>query len=311
MNTARMRETAEAVESSVDNGRLERFRAGLDGPLVVVASGGSYTTALLWAHLHESAGFSASAMTPYAFSERELPAGTRVLFLSAGGHHHDILRTVDWSVRRGHRVRAVTCRSASPLAARVARAGNDDAVFVAREPRHRDGLIAVHGLVALAIVAARMYAGIGPWASCFDVESASLPLAQPRFVVAFGAGAAEPAAVDFANKCQEAGVAPAWQTDLRHFSHGQWMMLHGGAADMLLVAFASRSQREYLERFTAVLPPAIPFCRVVAETDGVAAALELLARAMRTFEDLAARGRGAPSIEAIPAWCRGLYELEL
>jgi fructoselysine-6-P-deglycase FrlB-like protein len=233
-----------------------------------------------------------------------------VLFLSVSGHHHDIIRTARLARLRGCDARAVTSRSDSPLARSVTRDGSPDAAFVTPEPRYADGLIAVHGIVTFAVLAARMYAGSGPWAPCFEVDGAAMPTQVPGFVVALGAGAAEPAAVDFANKCQEAGLAPAWQTDVRHFSHGQWMTLHDAGTGVLLVAFATRSQRPYLERFAAVLPSSVPLLPIVVDTEGAPAALSLLARSMRSFEELAARGRGAPTLETIPAWGRGLYELE-
>ncbi len=310
LNTSFMRETAAGIESSLDPGRVERFRSLLDGPLAIVASGGSFTTALLWAHLHESAGSPAWAMTPHAFSQRLLPAGTRVLLLSASGHHHDIVRNAELSIERGYETRAVTCRAGSPLGERVGRAASPDAVFVVGEPRHADDVIAVQTIVAFAVLAARTYAGPGPWAPCFEGDTCGLPACVPRFVVAFGAGAAEPAAVDFANKCQEAGLAAAWQTDLRHFAHGQFMMLSSAMPDALLVAFATRSQRMYVERFAAVLPPTTPLHRIEVETEGAAAALSLIARGMRSFEQLLACGGGPPTMATLPAWGRAVYELE-
>jgi hypothetical protein len=310
LQTAMMADTAAGIESQLDSASLERFRATLTGPLAVVASGGSFTTALLWAHLHETSGHASWAMTPYAFSERVLPRGTRVLFLSAAGQHHDVLRAAELSQRRGFETRAVTCRPASALATLVAGGNGAGAAFSTPEPRHADGLIAVHGIVTFAVIAARMYAGAGPWTPCFDVEPLPLATRRPGFIVAFGAGAAEAAAVDFANKCQESGVGPAWHTDVRHFSHGQWMSLRHAASDMLLVAFATRSQRQYLERFASALPASIPLRRIEVDSDGAAAALTLLARAMRSFEAFATCGPGTPSIDMIPAWCRTLYELE-
>ena len=300
LHTAFMRETAAGIESALDAGRVEQFRSLLDGPLAIVASGGSFTSALLWAHLHESAGSPAWAMTPYAFSQRLLPAGTRVLLLSASGHHHDIVRSAALSLERGHETRAVTCRARSPLAERLGPAMASGVVFVVNEPRYADGLIAVHALVAFAVLAARTYAGPGPWTPCFDGSGMEPPAHVPRFVVAFGAGAAEPAAVDFANKCQEAGLTPAWHTDVRHFAHGQFMMLRSSDTDPLLVAFATRSQRAYVERFAAALPTGTSLHRIEVDTEGAVAALSLLARSMRSFERLVERGGGPPTLEVLP-----------
>ena len=310
MKTALMRETAAELEQALNPRALERFRARLDGPLAVVASGGSFTAAVLWARLHETAGHPAWAMTPYSFAERTLPAGTRVALLSVGGNHHDILRTARLARDRGYDLRAVTGRGDSPLAREVMRHVSPDDLLVTPESRHADGLIAVHGTVVFSVLAAHLYTSAGPWAPCFDAGGVALRTSPPSFVVAFGAGPGEPAAVDFANKCQESGLAPAWHTDLRHFAHGQWMSLHADPDGLLLVAFASRSQRPYLERFAAVLPSSITLRPIVVDTDGTEAALSLLSRSMRSFETLVALGRGAPTLEDVPPWCRTLYELE-
>jgi fructoselysine-6-P-deglycase FrlB-like protein len=309
LNTAFMRETAAAIEGSLDADRLDRFRALLDGPLAIVASGGSFTTALLWAHLHEAAGHPAWALTPFGFVQRRLPAGTRVLFLSAGGHHPDIVNAAAAAAERGYEIRAATCLAHSPLARQVAASMPADAIFAVGDLPRADGLIAVQALVAFSVLAARAYAGPGSWASCFDGDGIDPPARVPRFVVAFGAGAAEPAAVDFANKCQEAGLAPAWATDLRHFAHGQFMMLRAAADDVLLVSFATGPQRAYVERFAAALPPATPLRRIEVDTEGPAAALTLLARSMVSFERLVALGGGPPTLDILPAWGRALYEL--
>ncbi len=318
LKTTVMPETAAAVEAAVAARLIERFRARLEGPLAVVASGGSFTAALLWAHLHESAGHAAWAMTPYAFRQRPLPASTRVLLLSAGGHHHDIIGSATIALQRGHDTRAV-CRAPSPLAELIVAAGSHEDLVGLPETPHADGMIAVHALVALAVLAARAYAGEGSgptaatasWAAAFAGDGVPIAGPLPRFVVTLGAGVAEPAAVDFANKCQEAGLAPAWHTDLRHFAHGQFMMLHAGHPDMLLLAFASRSQRAYLERFAATIAPAAVLRRIEVDTEGAPAALALMARGMRTFEHLAALGGGAPTLAAVPEWGRALYDLEV
>ncbi len=309
LGTAMMRQTAAGVEASLDDARVNRFRSLLEGPLAIVASGGSYTTALLWAHLHEVAGNPAWAVTPYAFAQRTLPPGTRVLLLSASGNHHDILAGAARALERGHETRAVVYRADSRLASLVGQASEPDAVFAVGDPPYPDDMIAVQSVVAFAVLAGRTYAGRGPWAPYFDCD-AELPTRVPRFVIAFGAGAAEPAAVDFVNKCHETGLAPAWHTDLRHFSHGQFMMLRGGGDDPLLLAFATASQRDYVKRFAAVLPPTACLHRIEVDAEGAPAALSLLARSMRSFAPIIERAGGPPTLATLPAWGRSVYELE-
>ena len=98
--------------------------------------------------------------------------------------------------------------------------------------------------------------------------------------------------------------------EIANFAHGQFMMLQAPAEDALLVAFATRGEREYVERFAVTLPPTVKLHRIEAETDGAGAALSLLARSMRCFDQLVERSGGAPTLQGLPPWGRALYGLE-
>ena len=79
------------------------------------------------------------------------------------------------------------------------------------------------------------------------------------------------------------------------------MMLQAPAEDALLVAFATRGEREYVERFAATLPPTVRLHRIEADTEGAGAALSLLARSMRSFERLVETWRrGANAARPLP-----------
>lgn len=314
--------TARRAEAALEPARLARFGATLDGPLAVVGSGGSLSTALLWAHLHEARrGAPAWALTPYQLVERGVPPSTRVLLLSAGGAHHDILRAARHGAARSWALRAVTCRAGSPLAEVVGAACGPDAVLALPEPLGDDGVLAIHGLAPVALLAARLHeepAGAGGWTACFaGATPLTLPaqLRRPRFVVALGAGVATAAAADFAGRSQESGLAPAWHTDPRNFAHAQFLALADGPpGEALVVSFALAHERPFLDRWLATLPPETPRLRIEPSSEGATGAragLELLLRGVRTFEALG-RATGAHfDLAELPAWGRALYFLEV
>ena len=192
LNTGVLRETAAGSSRRSVPTAVARFRSRIDGPLAIVGSGGSFTTALLWAHLHESAGHPAWALTPYAFAQRRLPAGTRVLVLSAGGDHHDAVRSAASRPRaRVPDVRRHLPRRLAARRVRRSRQRRQAPCSSSNEPVHADDLIAVQGVVAFAVVAARIYAGPGPVGAVLRRRRVSSRRRGRRsFVVAFGAGAA-------------------------------------------------------------------------------------------------------------------------
>jgi fructoselysine-6-P-deglycase FrlB-like protein len=256
------------------------------GPLCVLGSGLSLASAELWALLHARAGHPAWALTPHAFAERAAPAGAALLLLSAGGDHPDILRAARVALASGAPVSAVVGRPGTPLGDLLG-----DAALLATEP-----------LLALA---ARMYGGEGDWEERLRGEPAALPagLPRPRCVVALGAGDAWPAAVEMAARVMEAGIAPAWSTDVRNFSHGQFIALAGAPEEALVVSFAAGKQRAYVERWAAALPAELRVLRVEVEDEGIGAALSLLGRGAATCAALHAAVGGA----AVPGWGRVIY----
>jgi fructoselysine-6-P-deglycase FrlB-like protein len=322
MQTERMIETARAAEAALDEPALERLRARLAGPLVVVASGGGTPGALFWAQLHAAAGYPAWPMTPYELGERGVPAGVQVLLLSSGGSHHDILRVARRAAAAGWKTTAVTCSPGAPLAGIVrAAASSPEAVLELPGPRHADPFLPVHANVPLLVLAARLYGAPAPVAEHFQALPAVLPsgasgerspsLRRPAALAALGAGAAAPAALDFAIKAQECGLCPAFSTDVRNVSHGQLMAIARAPEEGLVVSFATAAQRPYLDRWTARLPPSLPILRLEVDGDGPGAALALMSQGLCAFEALAAAAGHPLGFEHVPRWVMELYGLEI
>lgn len=254
------------------------------GPLCVVGSGLSLASAELWALLHARAGHPAWAMTPHAFVERGAPGGAAVLLLSAGGDHPDLLRAARAATEGKAQVGAVVGKDDTPLHA-------------------VRGVSTMTALIPAPALAASLYAGQGPWEERLRGEAAELPagMVKPRCVVALGAGDASPAAVDAAARVMETGIAPAWATDARNFSHGQFIALV--PEETLVLSFAAGRQRAYLDGWVKALPAELRVVRVEVEEEGIGAALALLGHAAATCAALRALVGGA----AVPGWGRAVY----
>lgn len=311
LNTDPLEETARDIEQAITKEQAAALRARLDGPLAVVAAGGSMPAAAFWAQLHERyANQPAWALPPFALVDRGVPSGARVLVLSAGGGHHDVLRAARAATGAGAVASAVVCRPSSPLSRWMTEAGGPDAVLELPKPVAADKVLAVHAMVPLLVAAARLYGGVGPWAPCFGAPAEPASPSRPRYVVSLGTGFAAPAAMDFAYKCKESGLAPAWYDDVRDFAHGPFITLDRVPEGALVVAFATGEQRAYLERYLEGFPTSARVVLVSVASSGITAGLELFARSMRTFEQFGREADVLCGPERIAAWGAGIYNLE-
>lgn len=291
---------AEDTLASVPGWRLMRLRRALSGPLAVVATGGTFAAAVLWARLHEAAGFPAWALTPADFTRRRLPDGARVLVLSASGRHHDILS----AARHAERVYAVVCDRSAPLCDIVRRRGGD-ALIIPR-PASR-GLADPSLLVPFAVIAAAAYGTTHGLAACFEATPPPPPAKRPEHVLALGVGLAWPAAVDLTNRCRESGLATARASDWRDIAHGDLLAID--PATTWLVLFGMPDDAEYLKAYARHLPAPMVHQTVLADAEGARGALQLLHGAgALAWTAMTAFGT-RPSIEALPDWLKDLYRL--
>lgn len=291
---------AEQTLAGVAGWRLVRLRRALSGPLAVVATGGSFAAAVLWARLHEAAGFPAWALTPADFVRRRLPDGAKVLVLSVSGRHHDVLG----AARRAPRVYAVVCDRSAPLCDVVRQAGGD--ALIVPKPQI-SGMADPALLVPFAVVAAAAYGASRGVAACFEHPTPPPPDERPRHVLALGAGLSWPAAVDFTNRCRESGLATARASDWRDVAHGDLLAIDPSSTWLAL--FGTPTDADYLAKYAALLPDGLTHQTVLATHDGALGALELLHQAGRLAWDAMARFEVKPALQALPDWLRGLYRL--
>ncbi|MFO0589690.1 MAG: hypothetical protein U0441_19280 [Polyangiaceae bacterium] len=312
MNTGALEQTARDAEGAFSASQIDAFRRTIDGPLAVVAAGGSGPAASFWAQLHErTTGYPAWPISPFALVDRGVPRGARVVLLSAAGSNHDILQAARRAIESKWPASAVVCRVESPLGQLVKEAGGADSALEMAKPTAADQILAVHAMVPLLVAAARVYGGVGPWAGCLSGAGTVIATERPRYVVSLGTGLAGPAAADFAYKCKESGLCPAWYDDVRDFAHGPFLTIHNVPEGALLAAFSTGPQRDYMDRFVARLPDTLRVARITAEGDGIGAGLSLFASAMRTFEPLARAADVLYGPERIPAWGAAIHTLKI
>ncbi len=287
---------AVATESGLVGWRVERLRAALDGPLVLVASGGTRAAAVLWARLHERWGRPAWVQTPYDLQSRPVPADARVLVLSISGRHHDTLSTARKVAGRVPTY-GVTCDRSAPLVGviRDGREGNDAVVL----PRG-EGPAAV---VPMLVMAARMYSGVGPFFPLFaNADARSLPAEPPRQLVCAASGFGAPAATLLAARSLDSGFAPARTTDLRSLAAAE-LASFDPQRDCLALFAAGSEQRTYADRFEGRWPGG-GLLRFEAESHDAEGAIRLVAEVAVTLDarELWAEAR-------LPAWALRLSRL--
>lgn len=296
------RVVANRTISSLAGWRVTRLRSALQGPLAVVATGATFPVAVLWARLHEAAGWPAWALTPTDCLRRGVPEGAQVLFLSASGRHHDILQ----AAQHVPKMFAVVCDRSAPLCDMV-RSGGGDAFILPRPPAPTTPLLADPlPQIPLITLAAAVYDAPTAGLAGLDGPLPSLPDRRPQHVLALGAGLAQPAAEDFAARCRESGIATARVSDLRNVAHGELMSIRPDATWM--VHFALSQDAAYVERYCAALPPELART-IVSASGGVEGAVSLMHLSGRLAMGAMARFDAQPTVKDLPDWLRTLYRL--
>ena len=205
---------------------------------------------------------------------------------------------------------AVVNDSDAPLCTLLRRHADEHEALVLRHHTDTIPLLRADALVPLLVLAARVYGGTGPFGPVFEgARPVAVRPRRPRLVVCLGSGMAEPAARDFAVKCQGTGFAPAWHSDPRNFAHSEFMALGDDLGEALVVCFAAGPERAYLDRFFAAFPSELPVVRVETPEEGTDAALALLARGIKTFERLAGPTVDLASLPAPPQWGLSIFQL--
>ena len=296
-------------------------------PLVTVGSGGSFSTSIFAADLHQRrTGHLARACTPLELISDHLPKAA-VLCFSASGRNRDI----------GVAFRRAAQEEAGPVGAMVL---SDDTplhglqrcygythVVGGGDPAFHDGFLAVASLVASSIMLTRAYDEVFGVARGFPshfeafleatlsetdfafAEPLVVPVLERDVVSLLYSSVARSAAVDLESRFVEAALGSIHIADLRNFGHGRhhWMAKRAQATSVL--ALVSDCDAALAGRTLELLPNVVPtarfdFCGNV-DHQAIAALLVGL-----VFSEAAGRARQIdPGKPGVPSFGRRLYGL--
>jgi hydroxymethylpyrimidine pyrophosphatase-like HAD family hydrolase len=288
-----------------------------DGPLLVIGSGGSLSTASLAADLwNASTGNLGRFDTPYlAASAIRNGFSGNVLVVSAGGENRDVIGIARLAIET--EVRALVslcCRTNSTLTRLVRKYGRG----IAWEfdcPAGSDGFLATNSLVALNTIVSR---GFG--------KETELPRSWPRMVKTrslYRMFTADPlpeeiillhgadtrsSAVDLESKFSEAALAAIQLVDLRNFGHGRhnWLAKRPRTG---IIALVSRRDADLIGRTIHALPKSIRSLVLQSRHDGLTAAFETQS-AVFDLTLLFGKEKGIdPGRPGVPPFGRSIYHL--
>lgn len=297
-------------------------------PMIMVGSGGSFSTASYAAYLHECAsGQLARAATPLELVSSPIPRAGVACF-SASGRNRDIVSAFRAAARQEvDPLAALVLADASPLHNMGSR--NQYANLVSLpHPAFADGFLAVASLLASALLLLRAYraamgqsekdvpdsldALISDSTSFTEVAEISPfmdSVTERPFVSVLYTQPLSPAAIDLESRFVEAALGPLHIADLRNFGHGRHVWLAKRAAETGVLALIGDEQAALGKKTLALLPDATAVARVrfSGPTD-----LQALAGLVVGLYMAESAGRSAaidPGRPGVPAFGRALYRL--
>lgn len=308
---------------SLDTSSLgERVASISNCPMIAIGSGGSQSTALLVADVHQREfGTIAKADTPLvAHSYLKQLKSAAIVLVSSAGKNPDIL---------GAARRAVECEPSSLIALCATKASPLSSIvtgyargfcFDFNVPSGKDGFLATNSLLALGVVALKGYGvnlpesvdrtsvivetrtGIRELSTIGDKFFSSRPVA-----VLFGADG-RAAAADLESKLVEAGLVSAQLADYRNFAHGRhhWFAKHPESA---VIALASERELDLARRTLALLPREVASVLLKADMSGPAAWVELQAGVFELIRHYGEAHGIDPGRPGVPEFGRRIYHL--
>jgi len=302
----------------------ERIRSFASCPLIAIGSGGSQTTAVLVADLHQSKfGQVSKADTPLVARHylKKLKSSVIVL-VSGGGRNADILGVARAAVESEPKSLILLCAVKNSPLARIVGGFTRGFCFDFDLHTGRDGFLATNSLLALSVVALKAYGfRIGDLPRSFEAASNTVQtssrskpstvnssfLELPNLVALHGPES-RAAAVDLESKLTEAGLVSVQLSDYRNFAHGRhhWLAKNPNSA---VLALASDEECELAKRTLALLPQSIPSLLMKTTLSGLASWVALQSAVF----DLVGRYGEAKNIDpgrpGVPEFGRRIYHL--
>lgn len=318
-----------ALNEPID-GLAEFVRTCIPYPVLSVGSGGSYTSALFAALLHEHySGKMAKTLTPLELVQTPLDFREMVvLFLTAGGRNPDIISSFDAAIQREpNAIGVLTTRSGGPLIDRAKSHANTRA-FDFNIPSGKDGYLATNSLLATIVLLFRAYRQMGgrkcdrkDWekeliASENGIEDATASLAEDTqhlwerdTLLVIHDQFTRPAALDIESRFAEAALGPVLVSDFRNFAHGRhyWLERLGDSTGIL--SLVTPRTEEISRGLMRLVPDGIPKLELNFGMDGIRSTIKAIIYSM-LLAGCAADAQGLdPGRPTVPQFGRKMYRL--
>lgn len=296
--------------------------------MIMVGSGGSFSTARFAAYLHERAsGQLARAATPLEIATGPMPAAGIACF-SASGRNKDIVG----AFRAAARAEAIplgglVLADQSPLQDAASNAHDADMVSISH-PVFSDGFLAVASLLASALLLCRAYRivqGLGEEVISGDIESlmasstsiAGLDSLASDFDAASGRNyvsvlytpSLAPAATDLESRFVEAALGALHIADIRNFGHGRHVWLAKRADQTGIIALIGDGLQTLGDKTLALVPDTVVATRVDFSGPPEVQALAGLVVGLYAAESAGNQAGIDPGKPGVPAFGRALYRL--
>ena len=245
-----------------------------DHPMVMVGSGGSFSTATLAADLHESTtGQLARAATPLDMMSKPIRNAGLVCF-SASGRNQDILAAFRVAATRElEPLSGFVLADQTPLEKLATKFCYADVVCLEHRV-FRDGFLAVASLVASTILLVRAYRAVfgksdtdfpesmldliqnvSSFKGLEDIRAEALRVMRERcYMSVLYSSELAAAAVDLESRFVEAALGALHISDIRNFGHGRHFWMARRAENTGVLALLSDRQKDLGTRTLSLLP---------------------------------------------------------
>ena len=297
--------------------------------MVMIGSGGSFSTASFAAFLHEAfTGQLARAATPLEIIVGQVAEPGAACF-TASGRNRDIGAAFTVAaLKELTPLSALVMADKTPLHALGKRYAYSDVIGISN-PHFKDGFLAVASLIASAILLIRAYGYANrtdlvlpktlqelmvqttPRQSLEEIAAASEELLQRTSLSVLYTNALRPASVDLESRYVEAALGALHTADFRNFGHGRHYWLAKRASETTVLALVGDGMGKLADRTLELLPQDMPILRVNFDGPIELQALAGLIVSVYVSEG-ASRVVGVdPGKPGVPEFGRRLYRLGL
>ena len=301
-----------------------------DRPMVMVGSGGSFSTATFAADLHESTtGQLARAATPLeVVSKASRDAG--LVCFSASGRNQDIITAFRVAATRElEPLSALVLAEHPPLEKLGKKFGYADVVCMG-DRLFKDGFLSVASLVGFSMLLVRAYRAVfgrserdlpedvaeliqqvTSFAGLVDIRAAADRVMQDRnYVSVLYSSELAATAVDLESRFVEAALGALHIADLRNFGHGRHFWMARRAQETGVLALISERQKDLGTRTVSLLPDEVATLAIHFRGSTDIQAVAGLVVGLFVTESAAEFADVDPGKPGVPQFGRRLYQLK-